>query len=62
MAFVVSKHIEITTQISICAFITHCKKITDARLINNINNKEVTMRVPVPRDLKKIIAKFDFPH
>ena len=62
MALVVSKHIEITTQISIRAFITQCKKITDARLINLLNNKEVKMRVPVPDHLKKIITKFGLPH
>jgi transposase len=36
MALAVSKHIEITSGISIRAFITHCKKITDARLRNKI--------------------------
>lgn len=62
MALVVSKHIEIKTQISLRSFVTHCKKITDARLINHFNNKEVRMRVPVPSELKKIISKFDLPH
>ena len=32
MALAVSKHIEISAGISIRAFLTHCKKITDARL------------------------------
>jgi transposase len=37
MALAISKHIEITASMSIRAFITHCKKITDARLLNKIN-------------------------
>ena len=62
MALAVSKHIELKTGESIRAFLTHCKKITDARLVNQINNKEITMRVPVPKELQKIIAKLSLPH
>ena len=62
MALAVSKHIEIKTAVSIREFITQCKKITDARLINQINKKEITMRVPIPKDLRKIIAKLSLPH
>tara|TARA_R110000868_G_scaffold152804_1_gene378038 strand:+ start:65 stop:1558 length:1494 start_codon:yes stop_codon:yes gene_type:complete len=62
MALAISKHIEIKTGLSIRAFLTRCKKITDARLINQINNKEVIMRSPVPDQLKKIIGKIGLPH
>lgn len=62
MALVISKHIEIKTGLSIRAFLSQCKKITDARLVNRLNNKEVRMRAPVPTELKKIIAKLDLPH
>jgi len=62
MALTVSKHIEIKTGVSIRVFLTECKKITDARLINQINNKEITMRVPVSKQLRKIIAKLSLPH
>jgi len=62
MALAVSKHIEIVSESSIRAFITHCKKITDARLLNKINGKEIKMRVPVPNHLTEIITKILRPH
>ena len=62
MALVTSKHIEIKTGLSIRAFLSQCKKIMDARLTNKINNKEVRMRTPVPKEVQKIIAKLDLPH
>ena len=45
MALVVAKHIELQTLVSIKKFMYECKKITDARIINNITNKEVRLRV-----------------
>ena len=45
MALVISKHIEFTTGDSIKKFVAECKKITDARILNQITGKEVTMRV-----------------
>lgn len=62
MALAVTKHIELTTEISIRAFLTHCKKITDARLLNKITKKEMKMRAAVPAELQKIIAKIVRPH
>lgn len=62
MALAVSKHIEITSEMSIRAFLTHCKKITDARLLNKITNREIIMRSPVPDHLKFIISKVIRPH
>ena len=62
MALAVSKHIEIKTGVSIREFITQAKKITDARLMNQINKKEITMRVPVTKEIRKIIAKLNLPH
>ena len=59
MAIAVSKHIEIKTEVSIREFITQAKKITDARLMNQINKKEITMRVPVTKVIRKIIAKLN---
>lgn len=44
IALVISKHIELKTEISIKRFIYECKKITDARIINKITNKEIRMR------------------
>ena len=62
MALAVSKHIEITAEISIRAFLTNCKKITDARLLNQITNREIKMRAPVSADLQQIITKVLRPH
>jgi len=62
MALAVSKHIEITSKLSIRAFLTLCKKITDARLLNKITKKEIKMRTPVPNHLQEIILKIFRPH
>lgn len=44
MALVVSKHIELQTKHSIRKFIHECKKVTDARLKNQITGKEIRIR------------------
>lgn len=44
MALVLSKHIELVTGDSIRKFLTECKKITDARMLNKITNKETRIR------------------
>lgn len=62
MALAVSKHIEITTEESIRAFLTQSKKITDARLLNKITEKEIRMRAAVPAHLQEIIIKILRPH
>ena len=62
MALAVSKHIEITSTLSIRAFLTHCKKITEARLLNKITNKEIKMRTPIPDHVQAIISKILRPH
>lgn len=62
MALAISKHIEIAVSISIRAFLTQCKKITDARLLNKITRKEIRIRTTVPATLQEIIAKIIRPH
>lgn len=62
MALAVSKHIEITSTLSIRAFLTQCKKITDARLWNKITGREIKMRTPIPDHLKATILKILRPH
>lgn len=62
MALAVSKHIEIATSLSIRAFLTHCKKITDARILNKITKREIKMRSTVPPHLREIITKLLRPH
>lgn len=55
MALAVSKHIELKGKTSIRAFVTDCKKITDARLFNKVTKKELRMRSPIPHNLHQII-------
>jgi hypothetical protein len=62
MALVVSKHIEIKADISIRAFLTHCKKVTDARLLNRLTKKEIRMRASAPPQLLEIVSKIIRPH
>ena len=62
MALAVSKHVELKTQTSIRAFLTECKKVTDARLINKITKKEIRMRAEVSPQLRQTIAKIIPPH
>jgi len=59
MALVVSKHIELQTNFSIRKFIHACKKITDARLKNQINGKEIRIRANLTPEISEILPKFD---
>lgn len=59
IALVVSKHIELKTQMSIKSFIHECKKITDARLKNKITGKEITMRTNSNHKILDLIEKLD---
>lgn len=62
MALTISKHIELTSETSIRAFITSCRKITDARLMNKITKKEIRIRAAISPQTQKIIAKILRPH
>jgi transposase len=62
MALAISKHIEIKSSMSIRAFLDNCKNITDGRLFNKINKKEIIMKAKVPNELAEIIAKIIQPH
>ena len=57
MALVVSKHIELCTGISIKEFIYQCRKVTDARMLDKINNREINIRAKISPGLQKIIDK-----
>ncbi|MDO9152732.1 MAG: IS1634 family transposase [Paludibacter sp.] len=48
MALILSKHIELATNISIKRFIHECKKATDARLFDKITQKEIRIRAKIP--------------
>ena len=62
MSLVVSKHIELQTGVSIRKFNTEMKKVTDARMINQITNKELRIRSQINVDIKQILEKLNLPH
>jgi transposase len=62
MALAVSKHIELKGQTSIRAFLTDCKKITDARLFNIVTKQELRMRSPIPHNIQEIVNSITGPH
>ena len=62
MALVISKHIELDTRQSIRKFITECKKITDARIFNQITNKEMRIRTKLTTEIEKIMQSLNLPH
>jgi transposase len=62
MALAISKHIELASGISIRAFLTECKKISEARLVNKISKKELRMKATAPPQIKKIIEMILRPH
>lgn len=59
IALFISKHIELKTGGSIKSFIHECKKITDARLLNKITNKEIKLRAKKTPVIMDILAKLD---
>lgn len=59
IALVVSKHIELLGNISIRKFIHECKKITDARLKDQITGKEIIIRAKLTPAVTEILRKFE---
>lgn len=59
MALVVSRHAELKSGWSIKKFVHECKKITDARLKNQITGKEVRIRANITDKLTEIIPRLD---
>jgi transposase len=57
MALVVSKNIELQTNTSTRKFIHECKKITDARLKNQITGKEIRIRANLSPTTIEILRK-----
>jgi len=62
MALAISKHIEIKTGTSIRAFLTECKKVTDARMLNKVTREEIKMRSEIPFGLRGSVAKLSLSH
>jgi len=61
MALAVSKYVEIKTNHSIQVFLSECKKITDARILNKINNKIILIRVPISDQVSTLMQKLKLP-
>ncbi len=63
MALAVSKYIELKTNISIQSFLSECKKITDAKILNKITNKMILKRAPITPEVETIIKRLNLlPH
>jgi len=62
MALTVSKHIELTTGDSIRKFLAECKKVTDARMLNKITNKEARIRTVYGEKTKEYIRSLNLSH
>lgn len=59
MALVVSKHLELKSNWSVKKFIHECKKITDARLKNQLTGKEIKIRAKLTPQITQILSVFD---
>ena len=64
MALIVSKHIELSTNYSIRRFVIECKKITEARMFNQITNKEIRIRTKLSKQIVKFMDDLNLvlPH
>lgn len=62
MALVISKQVELKTGVSIKRFITDCKQVTDARMLNKITNKEIRIRTNLEPKILKYLTKLNVPH
>jgi hypothetical protein len=62
LALVVSKQIELTTGDSIRKFLTECKKVTDARMLNKITNKETRIRTRLSEKIRHYLRSLNLPH
>ena len=62
LALTISKHIEIKTGISIRRFITEAKKVTDARMVNKLTQKEVIVKGKIMGSTEELLAKLELLH
>jgi transposase len=62
VALVVSKHIELRTEISIRKFVDEAKKVVDGEILNKITNKMVTVNAEPNQKMKEITSKLFAPH
>ena len=59
MALAVSKYVEIKSNTSIQSFLFECKKITDAILLNKIDNEIFVKRVPLSAQVRFFLEKLN---
>lgn len=59
MALVISRNIELGTGASIKSFVQECKKVTDARLQNQITHEEIKMRTPLTPKITEFLTKLN---
>jgi len=62
LALAVSKHIEISTNLSIKRFVTESKKITDAKMINKLTQKTVIIKGKKTPVTEELINKLGLLH
>jgi transposase len=62
MALVISKHIELKTGLSIRKFITESKRVTDARMLNSLIQKEITIKGKLTDTANAILQNLGIPH
>lgn len=62
MALVISKHIEITAQVSIKKFLDESKKIVSGQILNHITNKTVTIKADQTLTMNRLIDRLFPPH
>ena len=62
MALVISKQIELSTGDSIKKFLTESKKVTDARMLNKITDKEIKIRTKYGDKIWEYLKNLNLPH
>jgi transposase len=62
LSLVVSKHIELKTEVSIKKFVNEAKKVVDGEILNQINDKIITIKAQQTMKMKEFITKLNIPH
>ena len=62
MALALSKHIELATDDSIRRFFAECKKVTDARMLSTLTNKETRIRTKYNEKILNYLKYLNLPH
>jgi ferritin-like metal-binding protein YciE len=62
LALVISKHIEIKTGISIRRFNTEAKRVTDAKMLNKLTQKEVIVKGKLSKTAEELLSKLKLLH